>query len=139
MLVDFSNISLWGVIVAAVVPFILGFIWYAKPTLGKLWQKEAGLSEADMKGANMPMTFGLSFAGNLVMAYVMSGVLHSLSPNFTPWQGFVTSLLLGAGFSGVAMLVTYLFARRSSTLWMIDAGYAVLNLAVMGAVLGLFL
>ncbi|MBL7890500.1 MAG: DUF1761 domain-containing protein [Bacteroidia bacterium] len=55
-------------LIAAVVPMIVGFIWYNPKTLGTAWMKAAEVSEDKMKGANMAMIFGLSF----VFAYLLA-------------------------------------------------------------------
>ncbi len=36
MIFEFSDISLWAVLIAALVPFIVGFLWYG-PLVGKPW------------------------------------------------------------------------------------------------------
>lgn len=55
-------------LIAAVVPMIVGFIWYNPKTLGTAWMKAAEVSEDKMKGANMALIFGLSF----VFAYLLA-------------------------------------------------------------------
>ncbi len=55
-------------LIAAVVPMIVGFIWYNPKTLGAAWMKAAEVSEDKMKGANMAVIFGLSF----VFAYLLA-------------------------------------------------------------------
>ena len=47
---------------AALVPMIMGFIWYNPKILGSIWMKEAKLNEDEMKkGFNAPLVFGLSY------------------------------------------------------------------------------
>lgn len=58
-----------AVLVAALVPMIMGFIWYNPKTLGGAWQKEAGISDDKMKGANMALVFGVSFVLSFLLAF----------------------------------------------------------------------
>jgi TctA family transporter len=53
---------------AALIPMIMGFIWYNPKTLGSAWMAEAGLTEEKMKGANMPLVFGLSYVFSFFLA-----------------------------------------------------------------------
>ena len=48
-------------LVAALVPMVVGFIWYNPKTLGNTWMKAAGLSEEQLKGGNMALIFSLSY------------------------------------------------------------------------------
>ena len=38
-----------AVIVAAIVSFIIGGIWYSRPVFGKVWMAALGKTEADME------------------------------------------------------------------------------------------
>ena len=63
------SINFVAVLVAALVPMIMGFIWYNPKTLGTAWMKAAGLEEEKMKeGFNAPLVFGLSFVFSFLMA-----------------------------------------------------------------------
>lgn len=62
------HINFLVLLIAAVVPMIVGFIWYNPKTLGTAWMKAAEVSEDKMKGANMALIFVLSF----VFAYLLA-------------------------------------------------------------------
>ena len=53
---------------AALVPMIMGFIYYNPKVVGNAWMKEAGLDEEKMKGANMALIFGLSYLFSFMLA-----------------------------------------------------------------------
>ena len=59
-----------AILVAALVPMAVGFVWYHKKVMGDAWMRETGLTEEKINGANMPMIYGLSllFAIMLAMA-----------------------------------------------------------------------
>lgn len=46
---------------AALVPMVLGFIWYHPKVFGNAWMQAADMNESKMQGANMPLIFGVSF------------------------------------------------------------------------------
>ncbi len=71
------NINFTAVIVAALVPMIMGFIWYNKNTFGNIWMKEADISEEKMKSANMGIIFGVSFIMSVFLAFSLQfAVIH---------------------------------------------------------------
>lgn len=68
-----------AVLVAALVPMAMGFIWYNPKVMGSAWMQEAGLTEEKMKNVNMAMLFGLSFLFALMLTFSMQTlVIHQL-------------------------------------------------------------
>lgn len=62
------------VALAALVPMVMGFIYYNPKVIGTAWMKEANMTEEKMKNANMPLIFGLSYA----FAFLLGVMLFSL-------------------------------------------------------------
>ncbi|MFA6149854.1 MAG: DUF1761 domain-containing protein [Chitinophagaceae bacterium] len=60
-----------AVLVAALVPMVMGFIWYNPKVMGTTWMRECGLNEEKLKSANMALIFGLSFLFSLMLAFMM--------------------------------------------------------------------
>ena len=58
-----------AIIIAALVPMILGFLWYGPFLFQKTWMKETGMTEEKMKSANMPLILGLSFFLSFLLAF----------------------------------------------------------------------
>jgi hypothetical protein len=68
-----------AIFVAALVPMILGFIYYHPKVLGGVWMAETGLTEEKMKGGNMALVFSVSFVLSLMLSIsVMTNVVHQL-------------------------------------------------------------
>jgi len=64
--------------VSALVPLITGFIWYG-PLFKNTWMKEMNFTEESMKGANMPLIFGLCYVlGLVISAGLMPAVVHQM-------------------------------------------------------------
>jgi hypothetical protein len=52
----------WLIIfIAALIPMVLGFIWYHPSVFGNAWMNAAGLTKDSMTGANMGLIFGLTY------------------------------------------------------------------------------
>ena len=62
------NVNFLAVIVAALVPMLVGFIWYNSKVFGNAWMQACGLTEEKMKGANMAAVFGVS----LILSFLLS-------------------------------------------------------------------
>ncbi|MEZ4738820.1 MAG: DUF1761 domain-containing protein [Flavobacteriales bacterium] len=56
-------------LIAALVPMIIGFVWYNPKFLGNAWMTAAGMTEEKVKTGNMPLIFGLSFVLSIVLSF----------------------------------------------------------------------
>jgi hypothetical protein len=118
---------------SALSTFLIGGLWYSPAVFGKAWMRENGFKEEDMKNSNMVKIFGLAFLAALVAAINLAMFLgKDVTVSTGAMYGFLT------GFGWVAMFVGthYLFERRSFTLFLINAGYSVVALTVMGVIIG---
>jgi hypothetical protein len=68
-----------AIFVAALVPMILGFIYYNPKVLGGVWMAETGLTEEKMKGGNMALVFGVSLILSIMLSIgVNFNVIHQM-------------------------------------------------------------
>lgn len=130
------GINYIAVLIAAVLAMVLGFVWYSKSMFGKQWMKLAGLLEEDTKKGNMPVLFGTMFAGAIIEGYVLAyfiqyagayGLIDGIKVGLWAWLGFVVTTTLSNS----------MFEQRPLKLWYINAGYALVNLIIMGTVIAL--
>jgi hypothetical protein len=84
---------------------------------------------------------GLLFGSTLLLTFLMAvGIevlidLHRL-PDPTWMDGLHIGLVAGLMFVATSMAINYLYQRRSLKLWLIDAGYQVCFMGLIGAILG---
>jgi hypothetical protein len=126
------QLNYFAVIVAALSTFMIGGLWYSPAVFGKAWMKENGLTEEELKKSSMMKIFGIAFVLALVAAVNLA---MFLGPESNPAMGAFWGFL--AGFGWVAMFVGthYLFERKSFRLFLINAGYSVVALTIMGLIL----
>ena len=127
-----TDLNYIGIIVATVVAFVIGGVWYSPILFAKPWMRENGFSDEDHQGALLRM-FGGSFVLLLITSYVLSLII---GPDATVVEGLRVGLSVGAAFVAAAMGVTYLFERKSPTLFLINAGYHIVSFTIMGTIIG---
>ena len=67
-------------ILAALVPMIMGFIWYNPKVMGTAWMQSSGMTDEKVKGGNMPLIFGLSFLFSIMLGMgLIPAVIHQMS------------------------------------------------------------
>ena len=149
-----------AIIVAAVVPMVLGFLWYNPKLFGNVWMREAGMTEEKMKSGNMAVIFGVSFLLSILLAlFLPSATNHQMGafslmggdpanalPSYeifmndykdafrTFKHGALHGSLLGVFFALPIMGMNGLFERKSWKHIFINVGYWTVTLAIMGAI-----
>ncbi len=137
---DFSAINWLAVAVAAVAFFALGAVWYG-PIFGKAWQKHVGLSDDEMKNANMGKLFGSAFIFALIISVGMALFFFGFAAEpgceveMTIDMGAMYGLMTGIFFLFPTIGMNYLFARKSTTLILIDSGYHIIAYTIVGVIL----
>lgn len=71
--------NILAVLVAALVPMVIGMLWYNPKTLGNAWMKETGLTEEELRKANMVKVFGFSVLFSFMLSLILqSNVIHQM-------------------------------------------------------------
>lgn len=132
MIEALKELNWLAVVCAALASFALGGLWYSPLLFVKPWMKGSGMTEDRAKEANMPLIFGTTFVLQVIAAIGL-GI-------FTLKSDWCGGAFKGA-FAGVVWVSTsigthYLFERKSLTLFLINCGYSIALLTIMGAILG---
>ncbi len=69
------NINWLVVAIAALIPLVIGAIWYSPKVLGGAWIKETGLTEEELKKANMAKIFGMTYLFSFMLAVILNPVV----------------------------------------------------------------
>lgn len=128
-----AQIDWTAVVVASVASFAVGAVWYSPALFARSWQREAGLSDAELASGNMAVVFGGAFALNFLATLVFA---MFLGPEPGLRLGLGAGLAAGLCWVSAYLGINYLFERKRLNLFLINAGYSTLAFVVMGAVLG---
>lgn len=75
----------------ALIPLIIGFIWYHKALFGNAWMKTSGMTEEKINSGNMLLIFGLTYFFSLMLSSAMaSWSIHQMATQslFATQEGF---------------------------------------------------
>ena len=137
----FSGLNLWAILLAAAASFVFGGIWYG--ALSRQWMDAAGLTPEDLKGSGgtSPWPFVITFIAQIIMAWMLAGVLLHLYKAGLPANlrnGLISGFFVWFGFVATTLVVNHQFQMQKPTLTLIDGGHWLGVLLIQGAVLGLF-
>jgi hypothetical protein len=63
--------NVYAILVAALVPMLIGFIYYNPKVVGGVWMKEAGLKQEDLEKSNMAIVMGASLLFSVMLSFSM--------------------------------------------------------------------
>lgn len=154
--------NFYAVFVASLVTLLVGFVWYNPKVFGTIWMKETGMTEEKAKQSNMIKVFGLTIFYSLLLSFIMPAiVIHqmgalgmiggpdliaSAKPSYAAFladygdafrtykhgalHGFMTGLFLALPMTAI----NGLFEQKSWKYILITAGYWMVSLMIIGAI-----
>jgi hypothetical protein len=130
-----GNVRHVAVILSAVVFFVVGALWYT--VLAGPWLTAIGKTMEQMtrEGGGSPAPYAIGFLAILLMCYTLAALINRLAIR-SAGAGVVLGVMLGIGLIGGMLALNYGFELRSPTLWLINALYATVGLAIAGAIIG---
>ncbi len=67
----------WLLLPVALIPLVIGFIWYNPKVFGNAWMRTAEIDEERAQSGNMIKIFGLTYLFSLLAAYMIAiGSVH---------------------------------------------------------------
>ena len=148
-----------AILVAAIAAMVIGTIWYNPKVFGTAWMNDIGMTEEQAKSGNMLKIFGFAFLFSFMIALSLpASVIHEIgaaqlnggdatNPAFLEYlaacgekfrsfkHGALHGAMLGVLFAFPILGITAMFEHRSWKYIFIHAGYFIVSLTVMGAII----
>lgn len=129
-----------AILVAFIAAFIAGAIWFGPKTFFPIWWRAMGKDPNNMEvTGNMAVTFGATALAAFVQAVTVASVIYFVAqsnPTFGALDGGLVGLLLGLGLAAASSLSHRLFAGQGFKVWIIEVSSDVVNLTIMGLIIG---
>ena len=139
----FSGLNFVGVLVAFIVSFASGGIWFGPKTFYPVWMKAKGIASGQLTTQqNKPaLLFGGTIVGVLVQTLTLGVIITSLqvhNPDLGILDGAGVGFALGVGIGMFASLSHRLFGGDSLKVWIIETANDAINLTIAGAIIAAF-
>jgi len=135
---ELQNLNYIAVAIATIASYVLGFVWYHWTVFGRTWANALGLTKEE---ADNTEGLGGAFAISLVSGLTKT-IFIALLMSATNTSGVLNGTFLGVVIATV-FTVTSLgfyngFARTPSKLTLVNSAHSVVELALIGAIIGIF-
>ncbi|MEX2008515.1 MAG: DUF1761 domain-containing protein [Candidatus Spechtbacterales bacterium] len=130
---EFADVTLLAVLVAAAASYAIGSLWYSPLLFGKVWMKYVGRSEEQLK-AGMKMAMVGGAVASIVMAFGVA-VITGMTGAATIAEGITLGFWLWLGFVLAVSLMNVFYEGQKKQVFLIFNGYQLLALLVMGAII----
>ena len=127
----------WHAIIgAALVAWLIGALWYSPLLFARAWVRAHGHTPEKLREMQTQAgrAYAVSFVCYLVMAVAMSILLQRVGV-VSVLTGIKLGALVGIGFAAPIGLTGNVFSDKPLSAYLIDAGYQIVYLIVMGAIL----
>jgi|AntRauTorcE11898_2_1112593.scaffolds.fasta_scaffold03781_3 hypothetical protein len=128
-----SSVSALPVLIATVIYFILGAIWYSPVLFAKPWMELRNIPE-DHEGGS-PLLFAISFILQFIGVFSLTLFIEALGID-SAQSGALIGFFAAAGFVFSLSGTTGLFSEVPLKLHLIDNGYHVAGLTIAGLIIG---
>jgi hypothetical protein len=131
-----TSVNYLAVLVSAIAVFLVGAVWYSPLLFGKMWVEEHGFTPEKVAAmrAVAGRAYSVSFLCYLVMAFVMA-LLVAWTGVTTPEGGSRLGAVVWLGFAATIGLTASMFSEKPITIFLLDAGYQLVYLMIMGTIL----
>ncbi|KFC59572.1 hypothetical protein FEM08_17190 [Flavobacterium gilvum] len=155
--------NLIAIFVSALTTLVVGFIWYNPKVFGTAWMEENGLTQEELRKGNMLKIFGLTYFFSLLIVTVemaltihQSGAVSMVGgfakvnealPSFKAFMndygtafrtfkhGALHGFISGLFFAFPIIAINGLFERKSWRYIWIHAGFWIVSLTIIGAII----
>lgn len=120
--------------------FGLGAVWFLPRIFGDAWMQALGKTKQDLGSPAKALI--VAFITTTITAIIINFILIELKSQgvvLSVWDGIWTGLLLGAGVYGVTVYSDSIFCDWPGKVVMIQIGYSVIKLMLMGVILTSFI
>jgi hypothetical protein len=149
--------------VAAIVTLVIGFIWYHPKVFGTIWMRENNFTQEDLRKGNMLKIFGLTYIFSVMIAMTLMSLtihqsgalgmvggppmLESAKPSFHAFMadygtafrtfkhGALHGCISGIFFALPVVGINGLFERKSWKYILINGGFWIVSLTIMGGLI----
>ena len=134
------TVNLLAVIVATAIGFGIGFAWYSRLLFGKQFMKLLGKGHGDFQGTMKKQgstPYLMAIAVSFLLTFVLA-VFISFSGARTAAGGAMIGIAAAIGFIATSSYSTVLWEKRPVGLWVLHTIYMIISMAVMGAILAVW-
>lgn len=133
-----GNLNYMAVLAAAIASFVFGGFWYH--VLSKQWMEAVGRTPESAQHDKAAIgLYVITFAAQLIMAWMLAGVLLHLARGGMPYSlrmGVISAAFIWFGFVVTTMVVNYAFHGAKAALTLIDGAHWLGVLLIQGGIIG---
>lgn len=132
---DIHSVNLIAVLIAAILDFGIGFLWYSPQGLGETWAEASGKNLKDMQPTQQQ--FAAAAGLSLVKAFALTALVASIQAT-TMVEGIEIGFMVWLGFMATGIAGAVIWCDKPQKVGLIDAGCSLVSLVISGAFLGLW-
>jgi hypothetical protein len=131
------HLNFLAVLVSALILWILGAAWYSPALFAKAWMALVGIDKNAANKKSLVPGMIASFIGDFILSFVLGHMIGWAGATTLGWGVFV-GVLVWLGFFVAPALPQGIYENRPFKLFAINAGYWLVGLIIVGALLAVW-
>lgn len=133
-----TSINIWPILVASIVAFGIGSLWYSPILFGKAWMALNNIGQEDMaaaKAGSMTKSYVVQMIATIVSFCVLGFIMAQIG-NMTARDGLFLGVIAWLGLVLPNSLSGLLWKKQPFKLFLIETVNTLVTLAIGGAIIG---
>ena len=130
-----NQINWLAIFIAGLAPMAIGMLWYSPLLFAKKWMSLVGKTEEEIRKEGSAKAYAFSLVTSMIMSFVLEYFIM-YTGSFTMSSGIRLGFIVWIGFIATTSYASVLFESRPKGLYLINAGYNLVSLLIMGAIQG---
>ena len=135
MEIAFGDINYLAVAAAIILNMVLGALWYG-PLFGKPWMALNNLTMEMIKEQGSPIKqYAVAVIASVIISLAIASVAEAAGVANTA-EGAMLGAIMSVGLVATAFGTSYMFESKALRHYLINAGYPVVSITLIGTLIG---
>jgi len=129
-------INIFAVLIATIIQFFIGYLWYSKFMFGKIFLKNLGKTDEEVKMKPINIIGPLIIA---FLSFLFFAIILDLLIAINLGMSMLLAVLIWVGFIATTNLYAVFFEERNFILYLLNVGYQLVGLVIGALIIGLWI
>jgi len=138
----YHNINLYAVLASVGASFLISSLWYSPFLFGQIWANGLRKTEEDLSKGRGIISFFVAIVGAFAISFIMAHILNIFHDTYknhpednSPTTFLKTAIYIWFAFIAMIGLIQANFERSSYKVWLVNAGFRLIEIASISMIL----
>jgi hypothetical protein len=131
-----ESFNWFSLIIAGLIPSIIGFIWHQPSVLGKVIDRARGIRYEEMQKGHKPYVYIVSLVLSFVIAFYLAYIIDHGGNEYANFgHGAFHASVAAVHMSLPLVIVNYMYEKKAFLYIFLNALYWLISITIMGGII----